>query len=66
MKILIIDESDSFRQSLRSLLFSSWPCSTVYDARNATEAIYLIRGVYPDAVFLDTKITDASFRRSGY
>lgn len=57
---LIVDDEPLARTSLRALLARESEEITILEARNAEEAISVIRGQDPDVVFLDVQMPDMS------
>ncbi len=60
MKILIVDDSDIFRQSMMSLLGTLGEVESINEARNVKEGIDLAKAAKPDAVFLDIRLPDGT------
>jgi DNA-binding NarL/FixJ family response regulator len=56
--VLIVDDHDQFRDSLKELIttrFSSFRCE---EAQNGTDALSLVDTVEPDLIFMDIKLPD--------
>ena len=56
MKALIVDDSDTFRQTLRSLLYSGFPLMSLDEARDGEEALQEIDAYRPDLIFMDIRL----------
>ena len=56
MKILIADNSDIFRDRIKSFILKSCKIKTIYEARNGIEAIEVIFKKKPDFVILDIRM----------
>ena len=52
-KILIVEDNDSFRQALRSLLSSRYPSMSIKEARDGREALIEVSAFDPDLIFMD-------------
>jgi DNA-binding NarL/FixJ family response regulator len=55
-KTLIVEDNDSFRQALRSLLSSRYPSMTFKEARDGREALNALSAFEPDVIFMDIKL----------
>jgi CheY-like chemotaxis protein len=52
-KVLIVEDNDSFRQALRSLLSSRYPSMSFKEARDGREALNEVSVFEPDLIFMD-------------
>ena len=59
-KILIVEDNDHFRQTLRSLLDARFPSMTFEEARDGSEALEKVRAFDPDLIFMDIKLPGQS------
>jgi len=59
-KILIVEDNDNFRQTLRSLLDSRFPSMSFEEARDGSEALEKVRAFDPDLIFMDIKLPGES------
>lgn len=59
-KILIVEDNDNFRQTLRGLLDSRLPSMTFEEAREGTEALEKVSAFDPDLIFMDIKLPGES------
>ena len=55
-RTLIIDDSDTFRQTLRNLLGSRFHLMTFGEARDVKEALQKVDTYHPDLIFMDIKL----------
>ncbi|MBN1831322.1 MAG: response regulator [Deltaproteobacteria bacterium] len=55
-KTLIVEDNDSFRQALRSLLCSRYPSMSFKEARDGREALNEVAAFDPDLIFMDIKL----------
>ena len=55
-KVLIVEDDDHFRQTLRKLLMSRFPSFSFEEARDGKEALEKIEVFLPDLVFMDIKL----------
>ena len=55
-KILIVEDNDHFRQTLRSLLDARFPSMTFEEAREGREALEKVNAFDPDLIFMDIKL----------
>jgi DNA-binding NarL/FixJ family response regulator len=55
-RTLIVDDSDTFRQTLRNLLGSRFHLMTFSEARDGKEALQLVDAYHPDLIFMDIKL----------
>lgn len=60
LKVLIVDNDDSFHQKTRALLESTEGITVVGEARDGREAIALVRETCPDVILLDIDTPHAS------
>lgn len=60
MTVLIVDDSQAFRHSLRRLLDTLAEVKIVGEAASVSEAIHLAAESKPEAVILDLKLPDGS------
>ena len=59
-KILIIEDNDTFRQSLREILSNKFPSMLIEEAADAKEALQRIEDQLPDIIFMDIKLPGES------
>ena len=55
-RTLIVDDSDTFRQTLRNLLCSRFHLMTFDEARDGKEALQKVDAYHPDLIFMDIKL----------
>jgi CheY-like chemotaxis protein len=55
-KILIVEDNDHFRQTLRTLLNARFPSMTFEEAREGREALEKVSAFDPDLIFMDIKL----------
>ncbi|MFH1487903.1 MAG: response regulator transcription factor, partial [Pseudomonadota bacterium] len=55
-RALIVEDNDTFRQTLRKMLSNNFPTLTLDEARDGTEALDLIGTSCPDLIFMDIKL----------
>lgn len=55
-KILIIEDNETFRQTLCNMLKSRFPSTSLYEAGDGNEAFEKIETVNPDLIFVDIKL----------
>lgn len=55
-RTLIVEDNDTFRQTLRKLLSNHFPAMTLDEARDGTEALDKISDSRPDLIFMDIKL----------
>ena len=55
-RTLIVEDNDSFRQALRSLLSSRYPSMSFREARDGKEALNEVAAFDPDLIFMDIKL----------
>jgi CheY-like chemotaxis protein len=55
-KILIVEDNDHFRQTLRSVLNARFPSMTFEEAREGREALEKVSAFDPDLIFMDIKL----------
>jgi len=55
-KILIVDDNATFRQSLRKILYNSFPSITIEEAADGKEIIKKIEDFHPNLIFMDIKL----------
>ena len=60
LKILIVEDNDHFRQTLRSLLDARFPLMTFEEARDGSEALEKVSAFDPDLIFMDIKLPGQS------
>ncbi len=56
LKVLIVDDSASFRGSLRDLLSQQLPQALILEAADGKEALELVRRTPPDLAFIDIEL----------
>ena len=56
IKTLIVEDNDTFRQTLRSLLCSLFPLMTFDEARDGEEALQKLSAFSPDLIFMDIRL----------
>ncbi len=59
-KILIVEDNDHFRQTLRSLLDARFPSMSFEEARDGSEALEKVSAFDPDLIFMDIKLPGES------
>lgn len=59
-KILIVEDNDHFRQTLRSLLDARFPSIRFEEARDGREALEKVSVFDPDLIFMDIKLPGQS------
>ena len=59
-KILIVEDNDHFRQTLRSLLVARFPSMSFEEARDGSEALEKVSAFDPDLIFMDIKLPGQS------
>jgi CheY-like chemotaxis protein len=59
-KILIVEDNDHFRQTLRSLLDARFPSMSFEEARDGSEALEKVNAFDPDLIFMDIKLPGQS------
>ena len=60
VKALIIEDNDFFRETLRDLLCSEFPCVTFEEAGNGDEALQKIEVLRPELILMDIKLSGES------
>ena len=55
-KILIVEDNDHFRQTLRSLLSARFPSTSFEEAKDGSEALEKVSAFDPDLIFMDIKL----------
>jgi len=60
MKLLIADDSELLRQSLKKLLHPVQEIDQVFEAADPAEAIHLIDQYYPDVLILDLRFHEGN------
>jgi DNA-binding NarL/FixJ family response regulator len=55
-KTLIVEDNNSFRQALKSLLSSRYPSMSIKEARDEREALNEVCAFDPDIIFMDIKL----------
>ncbi len=58
LKIMLVEDDDSFRSSLASLLNSRFPGILLDEATTGTEALKKVESFLPDLIFMDIKLPD--------
>jgi len=53
IKTLLVDDSTSFRQSLRDLLRLQFPSMVIEEASDGNEALQKVEALHPDLIFMD-------------
>jgi len=56
--VLIVDDHEPFRDTLRELITSRFTTVRLEEAKNGTEAMSLVATVSPDLIFMDIKLPD--------
>jgi two-component system response regulator YesN len=59
-KILIVEDNDTFRHTLRSILQSRFPLMVIEEAENRRETLQKINEFHPDLIFMDIKLPGES------
>ncbi|MGD8228610.1 MAG: response regulator transcription factor [Desulfobacteraceae bacterium] len=59
-KILIVEDNNHFRQTLRSLLDARFPSMSLEEAREGSEALEKVSTFDPDLIFMDIKLPGKS------
>ena len=59
-KVLIVEDNDHFRQTLRSLLDARFPSMSFEEAREGSEALEKVSAFDPDLIFMDIKLPGQS------
>ncbi len=59
-KILIVEDNDTFRHSLRSLLQSRFPLMVIEEAENGKEALQKTNDFLPNLILMDIKLSGES------
>ena len=59
-RILIVEDNDHFRQTLRSLLDARFPSLSFEEARDGSEALEKVSAFGPDLIFMDIKLPGQS------
>ncbi|MDY7034386.1 MAG: response regulator transcription factor [Thermodesulfobacteriota bacterium] len=60
VKALIIEDNDYFRETLRDLLRSEFPCVTFEEAGDGDEALQKIEVLCPELILMDIKLPGES------
>jgi DNA-binding NarL/FixJ family response regulator len=55
-KTLIVEDNDTFRQSLKEILKARFPTMVIKEACNGNEALDEVAGLMPDLIFMDIKL----------
>ena len=55
-RILIVEDNDHFRQTLRSLLSARFPSTSFEEAKDGSEALEKVSAFDPDLIFMDIKL----------
>ena len=56
IKTLIVEDNDTFRQTLRDLLYSRFSSMTFVEARDGKEALQRLSAFSPDLIFMDIQM----------
>ena len=56
LKVMLVEDDDHFRQTLRKLLISRFPSFAFEEARDGKEAMEKIDVFLPDLIFMDIKL----------
>lgn len=56
--ILVVDDSQRYRQQLRKMVSRIYPQATVYEAANTEDALHLVRQLTPRVAFVDVVLGD--------
>ena len=59
-KILIVEDSDTFRETLRGILYSRFPFLAFDEARDGKEALKKVNSFHPDLIFMDIELPGES------
>ena len=59
-KTLIVEDNDTFRQTLRNLLGGRFPGMHFEEARDGKETFYKIKDFQPDLIFMDIELPGES------
>jgi two-component system response regulator YesN len=59
-KILIVEDNDTFRHTLRSILQSRFPLMVIEEAGNRREALQKTNDFLPNLIFMDIKLPGKS------
>jgi len=59
-RTLLVDDSDTFRRTLKSLLSHRFPSMCLEEAPDSTEALKKITSFDPELIFMDIKLPGAS------
>lgn len=57
-RILIVDDNDFFRQTLKTTLQGSFPTITIDEAADGGTALQKVNGSLPDLIFMDIKLPE--------
>ncbi|MGD2126130.1 MAG: response regulator, partial [Desulfobacteraceae bacterium] len=55
-RIMMVEDDDNFRKTLRKLLSSRFPSTSFDEARDGKEALEKIDRLLPDLIFMDIKL----------
>jgi DNA-binding NarL/FixJ family response regulator len=55
-RILIVEDNDTFRQSLKEILKVRFPGMVIREASNGSDALKEVEGLIPDLIFMDIKL----------
>ncbi len=58
LKVLIVEDSNLVRKTLKECLILRFPAVEVYEAENGEEASQKIKTLFPDLIFMDVKLPD--------
>ena len=59
-RILIVEDSDFYRQLLKDALHSQFPSIDILEAADGKEALQKVETLHPDLIFMDIKLPDES------
>jgi DNA-binding NarL/FixJ family response regulator len=58
IRILIVDDSDRFRELLKKALLASFPKVAIDEAANRDEALQKVEASVPDLIFMDIRLRE--------
>jgi DNA-binding NarL/FixJ family response regulator len=58
--VLIVDDHEPFRDTLRELISSHFASFRLEEAKNGAEAMSLVSTIVPDLIFMDIKLPDSN------